>query len=90
MSTKKVAALQYVPDAPANSALIGNMLPTDEYGLCSDLRKCMVRLASRLHGNPKKLKAVEDNLAVLIGHLYAKFNEQCAANTAAEHRDKEA
>lgn len=79
MAAKKQAAkavnmLQYETGAPTNPTLLD--FPADEYGLCVELRKAMVKLAGRLHGDQNKLRIVERNLSLLIGHMYSRYAEQ--------------
>lgn len=79
MAAKKRTAevvnmLQYEAGAPANPTLLD--FPADEYGLCVELRKAMVKLAGRLHGDQNKLRTVERNLSLLIGHMYSRYAEQ--------------
>lgn len=73
-TAKAVNMLQYEAGAPANPTLLD--FPADEYGLCVELRKAMVKLAGRLHGDPNKLHTVERNLSLLIGHMYSRYAEQ--------------
>lgn len=79
MAAKKQVAkaanmFQYDAGAPANSTLLD--FPADEYGLCVELRKAMIKLSSRLRGDQNKLRIVERNLALLIGHMYSRYSEQ--------------
>lgn len=73
-TAKAVNMLQYEAGAPANPTLLD--FPADEYGLCVELRKAMVKLAGRLHGDPNKLHTAERNLSLLIGHMYSRYAEQ--------------
>lgn len=73
-TAKTVNMFQYEVGAPANSTLLD--FPADEYGLCVELRKAMIKLASRLHGDQHKLRVAERNLALLIGHMYSRYAEQ--------------
>ena len=79
MAAKKQAAkavnmFQYEAGAPANPTMLD--FPADEYGLCVELRKAMVKLAGRLHGDQNKLRTAERNLSLLIGHMYSRYIEQ--------------
>lgn len=79
MAAKKQAAktvnmFQYEAGAPANPTMLD--FPADEYGLCVELRKAMVKLAGRLHGDQNKLRTAERNLSLLIGHMYSRYAEQ--------------
>lgn len=73
-TVKSTNMFQYEAGAPANSTLLD--FPADEYGLCVELRKAMIKLASRLHGDQHKLRVAERNLALLIGHMYSRYAEQ--------------
>lgn len=77
MAKKKsinVGMFQYVTDAPSNPTMLD--FPSDEFGLCRELRKAMTRMSSRLCGDQKKLRVAERNLALLIGHMYNRYAEQ--------------
>lgn len=73
-AAKAVNVFQYEAEAPANPTLLD--FPADEYGLCVELRKAMVKLAGRLHGDQNKLRTAERNLSLLIGHMYSRYVEQ--------------
>lgn len=72
--TKAVGMFEYDSSAPANPTMLN--YPSDPYGLCSELRKCMTKTVGRLRGDSKKLAILERNLALLIGHMYNRFAEQ--------------
>lgn len=77
MAKKKstnVGTFKYIADAPANPTLLD--FPSDEFGLCRELRKTMTKLSGRLCGDQKKLRVAEQNLALLIGHMYNRYREQ--------------
>lgn len=73
-AAKSVKMFQYDAGAPANPTMLD--FPADEYGLCVELRKAMVKLAGRLHGDQNKLRTAERNLSLLIGHMYSRYAEQ--------------
>lgn len=67
--------------------------PQDRYNIMYEVKKAMIKCASRIKGNPEKKKVFDETIALLIGHTEAKFKHdkakrdelRKAAEEAAEH-----
>lgn len=58
---------------------LGPDLPTDIYGVTTDLRKAMLAAASRIRGDQTKYSLVKETLSILSEYLDEKFVEDSKA-----------
>ena len=73
-------------DYTASTLLV---FPTDPLGLCVGLRKELIKLASKMHGDETKVKLVKHTLSIGMKHLDAKYKETgklSKANTSLKSR----
>ena len=64
-------------DFQASTLLV---FPTDELGLCTGLRKELLRVAERVKGDKSKIQLLKATLSIGMKHVGAKFDHSTAVN----------
>ena len=74
-------------DFTASTLLV---FPTDPAGLCTGLRKELLKVATRVQGDPKKIALLKSTLGICMKHVDSKYKQTIEINKAGSLKSRSA